>query len=66
MDQGIWDPVLRVSCLGFHQGYLCEARGVHKEVHRAAFQGMHKQSVEILVRMCHSKLLRIYVIIFLN
>ena len=43
----IWDPVLRVSCLEFIKGYLCDARGLHKEVHRAAFQGMSKQSVEL-------------------
>ena len=54
---------------------------MRKELHRAAFQGMHEQSVElyedqvcraiqskrqILVRMCHSKLLGVYVIMELE
>ena len=83
---GYMVPCIEGQQFGVHQGYLCEARGMRKELHRAAFQGMHEQSVElyedqvcraiqskrqILVRMCHSKLLGIYVFmeleqIFLN
>ena len=40
-------PCIEVQLFGVHPGNRCEVRGVHKEVHRAAFQGMHEQSVEL-------------------
>ena len=44
---GYMGPCIEVQLFGVHPGNLCEVRGVHKEVHRAAFQGMHEQSVEL-------------------
>ena len=44
---GYMGSCIEGQLFGVHQGYLCDAREVHKEVHRSAFKGMHKQSVEL-------------------
>ena len=44
---GYMGPCIEGQLFGVHPGNLCEVRGVHKEVHRAAFQGVHEQSVEL-------------------